>query len=286
MGGCKFFAESTFLLRLISICAIFAAAGGAASAAESITETICGYIDRSAQINDLPAAFLTRLIWSESSFSATAVSPAGAQGIAQFMPGTATERGLANPFDPQQAIGKSAEFLADLVKQFGNLGLAAAAYNAGPGRVSTWLAKKGDLPDETRAYVYRVTGRSADDWAAGKTAASQASKIGPQSISCLAAARLIRAEPNRQPSVIFAPWGAQLAAGFSRGASLAAFLRNLSRFRRLVGEIQPMIIGSRLLSRGYAPFYRIRIPEPTRAAADHACQQIVSGGGACVALRS
>ena len=93
--------------------------------------------------NRLPAEFLTRLIWRESSFRAGAVSPAGARGIAQFMPGTAQERGLADPFDPEQAIPKAAHLLADLRRRFGNLGIAAAAYNAGPARVGDWLRGGG-----------------------------------------------------------------------------------------------------------------------------------------------
>ena len=60
------------------------------------------------------------------------------------MPGTANERGLLDPFNPVQALPKSAEFLSELRDQFGNLGLAAAAYNAGPRRVQEWLAGTGD----------------------------------------------------------------------------------------------------------------------------------------------
>jgi len=70
-----------------------------------------------------------------------------------------------NPFDPLQALPKSAEFLRELRAQFGNLGLAAAAYNAGPQRVRDWLARKRSLPSETQKYVRNVTGRSAQDWA-------------------------------------------------------------------------------------------------------------------------
>src|SRR5437588_768929 len=93
-----------------------------------------------------------------------------AQGIAQFMPGTASERGLLDPFNPVQALPKSAEFLAELREQFGNLGLAAAAYNAGPRRVQEWLAGTGPMPGETRNYVSAITGSSVEDWAkAGKT---------------------------------------------------------------------------------------------------------------------
>jgi Transglycosylase SLT domain len=112
----------------------------------------------------MPIAFLTRLIWQESTFRPNTISPAGAQGIAQFMPKMADERGLANPFDPEEAIPKSAELLADLKQRFGNLGLAAAAYNAGPARVANWLAGHGNLPAETRDYVLTITRHPVEDW--------------------------------------------------------------------------------------------------------------------------
>jgi Transglycosylase SLT domain len=121
-----------------------------------------------AAANDLPVEFFTRLIWQESRFKPEAVSRAGAQGVAQFMPGTARLRGLEDPFDPIQAIAKSAQLLRDLRLEFGNLGLAAAAYNAGPGRVRDWLGGRRPLPRETQAYVRLVTGHSAEEWAAGQ----------------------------------------------------------------------------------------------------------------------
>src|SRR6202011_1896192 len=82
----------------------------------------------------------------------------------QFMPGTAHRVGLVDPFDPIEALPKSAALLRDLRTQFGNLGLAAAAYNAGPKRVVDWLAKRKLLPSETEAYVRIITGRSAQEW--------------------------------------------------------------------------------------------------------------------------
>jgi soluble lytic murein transglycosylase-like protein len=113
----------------------------------------------------IPLTFFTRLISQESGFNSGAVSPVGAQGIAQFMPATAAERGLADPFDPKQALPKSAELLRDLERRFGNLGLAAAAYNAGPARIDAWLAGTAALPYETQTYVLAITGRRAEDWA-------------------------------------------------------------------------------------------------------------------------
>jgi len=92
------------------------------------------------------------------------VSPKGALGIAQFMPEVALETGLDNPFDPMQALPASARLLHMLRDQFGNLGLVAAAYNAGARRVMQWLERRRSLPRETRGYVLHVTGRSVQEW--------------------------------------------------------------------------------------------------------------------------
>ena len=132
---------------------------------EPLDQTVCRLIEGAARANRLPVEYLTRLIWRESSFRAGVVSPAGARGIAQFMPGTAQERGLADPFDPEQAIPKAAHLLADLRRRFGNLGIAAAAYNAGPARVADWLRGAGGLPAETRAYVRFITRSAVEAWA-------------------------------------------------------------------------------------------------------------------------
>jgi Transglycosylase SLT domain/SPOR domain len=129
-------------------------------------EEICQTIESAAAGEALPVEFFARLIWQESRFNPAAVSPAGAKGIAQFMPKTAAGRGLADPFEPVAALKESAEFLRELRAQFGNLGLAAAAYNAGPKRVQDWLAKRGVLPRETQDYVRLITGHAAEKWAA------------------------------------------------------------------------------------------------------------------------
>lgn len=132
--------------------------------AATIRHLICRMVDRAAAANQLPAGFLTRVVWQESRFRSDARSRAGAEGVAQFMPQTAAERGLANPMDPEQAIGQAARFLAELAGRLGNLGLAAAAYNAGQGRVAKWLQGQSELPAETRQYVLAITGRQPEDW--------------------------------------------------------------------------------------------------------------------------
>ena len=127
-------------------------------------DNLCNTLFTSAQDHDLPVPFFANLLWQESRLRADDVSKKGAQGIAQFMPKTAMETGLANPFDPMQAIPASARFLQRLRLQFGNLGLVAAAYNAGPHRVIEWLERRASLPREARDYVVRVTGLSVETW--------------------------------------------------------------------------------------------------------------------------
>ena len=131
-------------------------------------DLVCSAVASVALANNLPIPFFANLIWQESSFDSRTISRAGAQGIAQFMPKTAVEVGLINPFEPIHALNAAGKFVSDLRNQFGNLGLAAAAYNAGPRRVNDWLAKRGELPGETRNYVIRVTGRPAEEWIAPK----------------------------------------------------------------------------------------------------------------------
>jgi hypothetical protein len=124
-------------------------------------EAICRTMESSAADNNLSIEFFTRVIWQESRFNIRARSSAGVQGIAQFMPQTAASRGLLDPFDPFQSLPESASYLRELKGRFGNFGLAAAAYNAGPGRVARWLSGKTHLPAETVAYVRIVTGRQS-----------------------------------------------------------------------------------------------------------------------------
>lgn len=127
-------------------------------------DEMCNTVAAAAQAHNLPVAFFTSLIWQESAFRPEVVSPVGAQGVAQFMPEVATSMGLADPFDPLQALPKSAQLLRTLFQQFGNFGLAAAAYNAGPRRIVDWLTKRGKLPKETRNYVLTITGQPAEQW--------------------------------------------------------------------------------------------------------------------------
>ncbi len=109
---------------------------------------------RSAMKWNVSAALLAAQLYAESGFDPNAGSPAGAQGIAQFMPATAASYGLFDPYDPVAAIDAQGHLMSDLLKQFGSPALALAAYNAGPGAVSPCNC----IPPyaETQAYVARI----------------------------------------------------------------------------------------------------------------------------------
>ncbi|WP_052763833.1 lytic transglycosylase domain-containing protein [Microvirga massiliensis] len=251
---------------------------------ESVGHAVCRHIEAAAHGKGLPVTFFTRLIWRESSFRAGVTSPAGAQGIAQFMPGTARERGLEDPFDPEQAIPAAAGFLADLREQFGNLGLAAAAYNGGPARVAAWLRGNGGLPFETEAYVRWITGRPAEDW---RPDADPPEEPAADDASCLTVlASLGKPGADEPLPGPLAPWGVQLAGNFSKQLALAAYSRASRPLRDVIGEAQPMIIGTRLRSRGTRAFYRVRVPAQTRQAAEQLCARIRARNGSCIVLPS
>ena len=124
---------------------------------------LCTTLVEVARSNDLPLGFFTNLIWRESRFGHDAISPVGAMGIAQFMPDVAEKLSL-DAFDTRSALPASGRLLRTLRARFGNLGLAAAAYNAGPKRVSDWLEGRSNLPKETQDYVHLITGRAAAHW--------------------------------------------------------------------------------------------------------------------------
>jgi hypothetical protein len=260
-------------------------------------EAMCLMIESAAKASSLPLEFFARVIWQESRFRSEAIGPVTrsgqrAQGIAQFMPGTASERGLLDPFNPVKALPKSAEFLAELRDQFGNLGLAAAAYNAGPRRVQEWLAGTGPMPQETRNYVIAITGSTVEDWASAQKGGRTPERI-PTS-SCRDLMALLKQAPSpfitelEQRITLGAAkvWGVQLAAGFSRDKALAMYARAMKRLSAVIGDQDPSLLSSMMRSRGTRAFYQVRIGADTRPAADDLCSRIRKAGGACFVLRN
>lgn len=263
----------------------------------STREAMCLLVESAANSHGLPTEFFARVIWQESRFQAGAVGPVTrsgerAQGIAQFMPGTANERALLNPFDPVQALPKSAEFLSELRARFGNLGLAAAAYNAGPRRVQDWLDGRGAMPMETRNYVSAITGTTVDEWAAQRAARETKTVNGTK--SCRELIALLRQAPNRFVAQLerrvkqgeAQPWGVQLAAGFSRAHALTMYARAMKQLSSVIGNRDPMILTTLLRSRGTRTFYQVRIGADKREAANDVCSRIRREGQACLVLRT
>jgi hypothetical protein len=277
---------------------LFAAFAPIEGARAQHDDSLCLMIESAARAHDLPVEFFARVIWQESRFRADAVGPRTrnghrAQGMAQFMPYTAAERGLLDPFDPVQALPKSAEFLRELWLEFGNLGLAAAAYNAGPRRVREWLDGAGYMPGETRNYVSAITGMTVEEWKElrGRPADAPAPRTTP---GCGEMMALLRRTPSsfleqleqRVKLVAAAPWGVQLAAGFSRERALSIYARLMNRFSTIVADRDPSVLASVLRSRGTRTFYQVRLGAETRNAANDLCGQIRRAGGACMVLRN
>src|SRR5215510_15282061 len=255
-------------------------------------QSICLLVESAAHANELPAEFFVRLIWQESRFRAGAVGPRTrsgkhALGIAQFMPGTAAERNLLNPFNPIEALPKAAEFLKDLRSQFGNLGLAAAAYNAGPGRVRAWMAGAASIPAQTRAYVWAVTGNSVDEWATGRDVKAKTES----GVSCETLMATLKQPPTTflvalQQHVVagaIQPWGAILGAHRSRPEILDRYAALQQRFSEVLAGRDPILLER---GRGSLPRYQVRVGAESRAAANDICKKIHLAGGDCVVLRN
>jgi Transglycosylase SLT domain/SPOR domain len=246
-------------------------------------DEICRTLAQAAADNELPEEFFTRLIWQESHFNPSAVSPKGAEGIAQFMPQTAAMRGLANAFEPLQALRESASYLAELRTTFhGNVGLAAAAYNAGPGAVEAWLADRGSLPFETQVYVRIVTGYTAEAWTARPTPQFESSAE-PAGARCVEIAKtMIERAGHRLPLVsspAWGPWGVQLAGNWSEGSVLAAYERLRRKYASILGDRLPLVMYAR---RGSGSAFVVRVSEKSRTDANALCAKLRAAGGACV----
>ncbi|CAN5875747.1 lytic transglycosylase domain-containing protein [soil metagenome] len=296
LPGCRWALTVLLAVALPQLTAVRAEPG--TTAAPPTTDEICRTLAQAAADNELPEEFFARLIWQESRFDAAAVSPAGAQGIAQFMPQTAAMRGLTNAFEPLEALRESASYLRELRTTFrGNLGLAAAAYNAGPGQVGAWLAGRLPLPGETQAYVRIVTGYSAQEWAAPSPptvpvlpsdAAQSGAKTGAQiGARCVELAKLMIEGPSRRPVLTadpaWGPWGVQLAGTWSEGRVLATYERLRRRYDSILGDRLPLVLSAR--RRAPANFL-VRVSEKSRTEAEALCAKLKAVGAACIVLRN
>ena len=248
----------------------------------SYAPDVCRTIEDVARKNALDPHFFARLLWRESLFDASAVSPAGAQGIAQFMPETAKLRGLKDAFNPADALYASANYLSELSRDYGNLGLAAAAYNGGENRVERFLAGEGDLPPETRAYVHAITGHFAETW---RDTPPEALDLSLEAGKPFHEACIARAENRnfREFREQLLPWGVILASNRSRDGAERQAARLLNRHASVLrGEA--VAYTQRKLPGMHRPLVTAQIGRNTRAEADALCDRLRTAGGACMVL--
>lgn len=249
--------------------------------AKSLVPRICELIASEATKNGLPPAFFARLIWKESRFDVLAVSPVGAEGIAQFMPATAKFRGLQDPFDIEEALPASAVYLAELTKVHGNLGRAAAAYNAGEGRLNQWM-NGSFLPIETENYVYDILGEPADVF----LTRDYAGKIKPldEKLSFAEACLKLPVILSRSPSMaqtLRKPWFIQVAGGFRQGAVAAKWARLKPKLNAIIGN-NPVALSRSRSPLGRKALYTVRIGADSRSEADNICAAITRSGSSCL----
>jgi soluble lytic murein transglycosylase-like protein len=253
-------------------------------------ETICQVVREVAAENNIPASLFARLIWQESRFAPNVVSRAGARGIAQFMPATAAERGLKDPFDPIQALPASGRFLRELVGRFGNFGLAAAAYNGGPRRVRDWLAGQGGLPRETREYVIHITGRRAEHWAEAADHAEphpEAKRFENCNLRPLHAASAElrgteRADTARQVAErMRATWIALLTGNWTQQRARTVYAGLQKKYPTSLGRRSPTVQVAKASGKKAPQKTMMRLTAESRAEAEELCKRLKETGGSC-----
>lgn len=238
----------------------------------------------------LNAAFFTRLIWQESRFDTNALSPANAHGIAQLIPSTAKLRGLSNPYNPALAFDPSAQYLAELVDQFCNLGLAAGAYNGGETRATNFAAKAGGLADETINYVEIITGQSAEDWrdTPPKTLGLALQKGKSFMPACLDLAKdmqlskLKSLNPKPKPPA----WGVQMATVSTKAKTSALYKRNARVCRSVINGRKSDYIRKSPQVVGRKAYYVARLGAKTRGAVQQLCNRIRQFDCVCAVFKN
>jgi hypothetical protein len=202
------------------------------------------------------------------------------------MPGTAAMRGLDDSFDIEKAIPASARYLGELKSGFGNLGLAAAAYNAGENRVSRWLSSGGFLPLETEDYVLDIMGEYADNFT-NAAYAGTIRPLDPKASFDESCRRLpvIQSAVIAMATVNVKPWGVQVAGNFRRAAAIRQWQRLKGRFSALLADYEPVVSRVRTPI-GRRGIYAVRIGVDDRANADIICQQLRGAGGSCIVVRN
>jgi SPOR domain len=197
----------------------------------------------------------------------------------QVPPVERTQSPSATPSNGAASVASICDVLAR--REFGNLGLAAAAYNAGPGRVRDWLAGRRGLPRETDAYVRLITGQSPEQWARGQAgpAVHFAHAVPCQQIAGLVA---------RAPALVMKPldlWGVQLVGSSSDAMALAAYRQLQEKYAPILGGREPRVLHHGL-ARGSMGWARVHVGAESRASAEKLCAELRAAGASCTVQRN
>lgn len=255
---------------------------------DSYAADVCKLIERNAGERGLDPNFLARLLWKESRFEPGAISPAGALGIAQFMPGTADLYDLDDPFNPALAIHKAAWYLGYLRDMFGNIGLAAVAYNGGENRAARFIASQGGLPYETQDYVEAITGFNAMRWRDNPPGLDDLRMaLNPDldfrpSCEEMAGNRSLR-EFIIQPRVY--PWGVIVASHPSQSGAAQQVARLNRTLRPVLGDKRVGYVRKKLSGMPRA-VYTAQVGWDSQREANAFCLQLKRVGGRCIVLRN
>ncbi|MBU2983479.1 lytic transglycosylase domain-containing protein [Lentibacter algarum] len=255
---------------------------------EHFVHDTCQLIEVVTERHGLDRGFFTRLIWQESRFDPFAKSHANAMGIAQFIRSTATKRGLKNPYNPADALEHSAQYLAEMTKKYGNVGLAAVGYNGGERRAEGLIAGTGGLAKETVNYVKIITGASAETWVkeppedldltlSNKTKSREA---------CYALAKKRKLSPPPQTEPAIKPWGVQLAFGVSRSAAQAKYKARTARCRGLLKGETPDYLHEKSRASRSKGYYFARIGRNSSKTGWQLCTKLKAAGCLCAVYRN
>lgn len=247
---------------------------------------VCKLIERNATQNGLDPNFLARLLWKESRFEPGAISPVGAQGIAQFMPGTADLYDLHDPFNPAQAIVKAAWYLRYLTDTFGSIGMAAIAYNGGENRAARFVARQTTLPYETLDYVEAITGHDALSWRDNPPKAEDLRLALNPDLPFRAACEKLGGDRQLREFMVqprVHPWGVIVASHPSQSGAA----QQVSRLNR---SLRPILEGRRVgyvrkrLTGMQRAVYTAQVGFDSRNEAASFCLRLQRLGGRCIVL--
>ncbi len=248
----------------------------------------CQAIEHFSARHGLDSGFFARLIWQESRFDPFAISPAGAQGIAQFMPHTAKRRGLGDAFNPAEALEHSAQYLAEMAARYGNLGLAAVGYNGGEARAEGLIAGTGGLARETVEYVAIITRLSHEGWLEDGVNPPdlRLSKATGFRAACYEMARKRRLSPMPRPKPVLPSWGVQLAFGTSKKQARASFAERSRACSGLVKGERLDLVWQKSRASPKGGYWMARIGRSEARAAHGLCRKLRAQGCICAVYRN